>query len=353
MSINPSPPSGLPTVDAPCSLCKSDESIPVRRASDPTAAVLGVYTVVRCLNCGFLYQRPRVRDEYLAECYPATYLPHQERKLRDPFKGNAARLRAVRWALFSALGYSAYEQQSPGLLTRLRAWRLAWRLRWDYLPWVGRGRYLDVGCGSGLALGVARAFGWQVAGIEIDGPAAEKARRFSDEVYVGDILAAPFPSGGFDVVGASHVLEHVTDPLGVLRRMLDWLAPGGLLIVEVPNAGGLGATLFGRSWRPLDLPRHLSHFTRESLTRVVEHAGGRILWCWSRAKPRDYARNLRCWLADRGWNRLARLTELAAVYGIMKLFLEVTLPVVCWLDRGEVLRVGVVPRNDSLRGDPS
>jgi SAM-dependent methyltransferase len=141
------------------------------------------------------------------------------------------------------------------------------------------------------------------------------------------------------------VLEHVPEPVAVLRRMLEWLAPGGVLIIEVPNAGGLGATLFGRSWVMIDLPRHLSQFTPDSLVRSVEQAGGRIVWCWHRAQPRDYARNFRRWLLDRGCNRLARFTE-GRVYGIFKPILELTLPLVCWIGRGEVIRVGVVPRRD-------
>jgi len=86
-----------------------------------------------------------------------------------------------------------------------------------------------------------------VAGIEVDPAAAEKARRFSDEIHVGDILTARFAAGSFDVISAFHVLEHVPGPVAVARRMLEWLAPGGLVIIEVPNAGGLGASLFGRA----------------------------------------------------------------------------------------------------------
>jgi SAM-dependent methyltransferase len=205
---------------------------------------------------------------------------------------------------------------------------------------------LDVVCGSGWALALAQALGWQVAGIEMDGPAAEKARRFTDDIYMGGILSAAFEPGRFDVVTAFHVLEHVPDPIAVVRRMLDWLAPAGLLIIEVPNAGGLGARLYGRSWLPLDLPRHLSHFTTESLASALEKAGSHVIWCWHRAKPRDYARNFRRWLRDRGWNWLARFTERRSVYGILKLFLELTLPVVCWAGQGEVIRIGVVPRRD-------
>jgi SAM-dependent methyltransferase len=110
--------------------------------------------------------------------------------------------------------------------------------------------------------------------------AARKARRFSDEIHTGDVLMAPFANGSFDVVSMFHVLEHVPDPVAVVRRTIGWLAPGGLPIIEVPNAGGFGASVFGRAWSGLDLPRHLSHFTPDTLAKVVERTGGRIAWCW-------------------------------------------------------------------------
>jgi SAM-dependent methyltransferase len=308
--------------------------------------VPGRYAVVRCVACGFLYQRPRVRDENLPDCYPDHYPRHGEPSPRFPLKGSAARVRAVRRALATDLGYASFRDQRVGLATRLRACLLARRLRWDCPPWIGQGRYLDVGCGSGGTVGAAAMLGWRVAGIEPDGAAAEKARRFSDEIYTGDVLEASFAPSSFDVVSMFHVLEHVPDPVAVVRRTLEWLAPGGLVIIEVPNAGGLGASLFGRAWSGLDLPRHLSHFTPDSLASVVERAGGRIVWCWHQAKPRYYLWSLGHWLHDRECHRLARCAEWRPAYGVLKLILELTLPLCRWAKRGEVIRVGVVAAED-------
>lgn len=333
---------GPPTIDAPCCLCGARESEPVWSTPDRAFAVPGRFSVVRCLACGLLYQRPRVRDEHLADCYPDHYPRHQEPSPRIPFKGSVARVKAVRWALASGLGYGAFRDAGVGPLTRVRAGLLGRRLRWDCPPWIGQGRYLDVGCGSGGALAVAKALGWRVAGIEVDPDAAEKARRFSDEIHRGDILAAPFGAASFDVVSAFHVLEHVPNPVAVVRRMLEWLAPGGQVIIEVPNAGGLGASLFGRAWSGLELPRHLCQFTPESLGRVVEQAGGRTVWCWHQAKPRYYLWSLGHWLRDRGWDRFARAADWRPVYGVLKLFLELALPLCRWTARGEVIRIGVV-----------
>lgn len=331
----------VPTVDAPCFLCGAGAADPVWATPDRAFGVPGVFSVVRCRGCGFLYQRPRVADAFLAACYPDHYPRHQEPSPRIPFKGSPARQRAVRRALASRLGYEGLADRRAGLLTRLRGRLLLRRLRWDCPPWRGQGRYLDVGCGSGAALGVARALGWRTAGIEVDAAAADKARRFADELHVGDVLTAPFPPSCFDVVTAFHVLEHVPDPVGMLRRMLGWLAPDGLLIVEVPNAGGLGARLFGRAWSGLELPRHLSHFTPHSLARAAEQAGGRIAWRRHQAKPRYYLWSLGHWLRDRRLEGLARLAERRPVYGVLKLGLEVALPLVARAGQGEVFRVGV------------
>jgi SAM-dependent methyltransferase len=329
------------TVDSPCFLCGASDADPVWRTDDRAFGVPGSYTVARCRACGFLYQRPRVADEALVACYPDHYPRHQEPSPRLPLKGSPGRRLAARWALAEGLGYRALAPERPGLLTRLRGRWLLRRIRWDCPPWRGQGRYLDVGCGSGGALGVARALGWRTAGIEIDADAAARARAFADELHVGDAFGAPFAPGRFDVVSAFHVLEHVPDPVALLRRMLGWLAPDGLLIVEVPNAGGLGARLFGRGWSGLELPRHLSHFTPASLERAVATAGGRVVWRRQQAKPRHYIWSLRIWLRDRGLEGLARLTERAPVYGAIKLVLELTLPLVARAGRGEVIRVGV------------
>jgi 2-polyprenyl-3-methyl-5-hydroxy-6-metoxy-1,4-benzoquinol methylase len=77
----------------------------------------------------------------------------------------------------------------------------------------------------------------------------------------------------FEVVTMWQSLEHVHQPLEVLRAAFRLLTPGGKLLVTVPNFAGLGAQWFGPSWYGLDAPRHLSHFSPETLYRMVSQAG--------------------------------------------------------------------------------
>src|SRR5262249_58695230 len=126
---------------------------------------------------------------------------------------------AARWAPASGLGYEALRDANVSLATKIRGRRLLRRIRWSCPPWIGAGRYLDVGCGSGGSLGVARALGWRVAGIEMDDAAAAKARRFTDELHVGDVLTAPFAPRRFDAGTAFPLLAHVPGPTPPSPRM--------------------------------------------------------------------------------------------------------------------------------------
>jgi SAM-dependent methyltransferase len=168
-----------------------------------------------------------------------------------------------------------------------------------------------------------------VAGIEFDPEAARKARQITPDIFEGDPMAASFPPGRFDVITAFHVIEHLPEPLGTLRRMVEWLAPGGLIIVEVPNVSGVGGRLFGRYWSGLDFPRHLVHFRPETMTAMVERAGGRVVSARHRTKPRYLIRSVRHMLAD-GSGAVAAgglaVVDSRLGRGALKLGLEVTLP---------------------------
>ena len=322
-----------------CPLCGASRAVEVCVERDLALGVPGRFPLARCEACGLLYQNPRVRRDQLARMYPADYPPHA----REPELGGVLRERspALRWTLATRLGYTHLDTRDVTARDRLRARRLRRRVLKNFPRWRGEGRLLDVGCATGRFLQHMAAVGWRVRGIELDAVAAATARTVTPHVVVGDPADVVLPEASFDVITAFHVVEHLPDPGAALTNMLRWLAPGGLLIVEVPNAGGWGGALFGRFWAGLDFPRHLIHFTPATMRALVDHAGGAIVDEWHWSKPRWIIRSLRFALAARG--SPAARTALAALdsrlgRGAAKLTLEVILKAAGPARRGEVAR---------------
>jgi SAM-dependent methyltransferase len=329
----------------PCPLCGERAARKLCVQRDLALGVPGWFALARCSGCGLLHQNPRVRADELKEVYPAGYAAHT----REPVLSRTVRTldRAGRRLLARHLGYQHLEPGPVPAVDRARGLHRRRRILKTFPPWIGQGRLLDVGCATGKFLRQMQAVGWHVAGIEFDQEAAAKATQITSEIFVGDPANAPFPQKSFDLVTAFHVIEHLPDPLGALHKMLGWIAPGGLVIVEVPNAAGLGARLFGRYWSGFDFPRHLVHFTPETMRAMVARAGGRIEREVHRSKPRYLIRSLRHLVADHdgpGAPLARQLVGSALGAGTLKLVLELALSPAPRLRLGEAVRYFIGPR---------
>jgi SAM-dependent methyltransferase len=120
------------------------------------------------------------------------------------------------------------------------------------------GPVLDVGSGEGVLVDALQARGRDARGLERGDPQVTEL------------------DGEWAAVVLWHSLEHLREPGAALEAAARLLAPGGLLVVAVPNAASLQAQAFGSRWFALDLPRHLTHIPAGALRRRVEELGLRV-----------------------------------------------------------------------------
>jgi SAM-dependent methyltransferase len=132
---------------------------------------------------------------------------------------------------------------------------------------------LDAGAGRGRFVVSARAAGYDARGIEPSARGAQAASELGAPVDRVAIEDARVASGSLEAVTLWHVLEHLGDPSAALERIAGWLAPGGWLLVGVPNLASWQARIGGERWYHLDVPRHRAHFTPQGL-RVLLGATG-------------------------------------------------------------------------------
>lgn len=198
------------------------------------------FTVRQCHGCGvaFTWPRPCKMDRY----YPATYRSYV--------------------GLVSATLRVLYKLQ-------VRKWSRTF----------GQGTVLEIGCGRGWMLESFASYGWKVVGLERTVASAREARATSGvPLYVGSLNALK-GNGPFDLILLYQVLEHLPHPSETLSQCKRLLKPGGILIVAVPNFGSWQARLFREQWFHLDVPRHLVHFTKESLSVVLNRCGFGVDGC--------------------------------------------------------------------------
>jgi SAM-dependent methyltransferase len=197
----------------------------------------------------------------------------------------ALRLQLISLARCSACGTAVTDERaaSTGDLYEVGAYRPGTpRLHGLVRPLLGRfdharldmlrplvlppARILDAGAGRGRFVASARAAGYDAFGLE---PSRRGDRGEAAGVRRVSIEEADIEPGSLDAVTLWHVLEHLEDPRLALQRIHSWLAPGGALLVGVPNLDSLQARLGGSRWYHLDVPRHRVHFTSVGLHRLL------------------------------------------------------------------------------------
>jgi SAM-dependent methyltransferase len=224
--------------DARCDLC----GVTVWKTY--AAAVLDYITgetfdLLRCNRCGFIVTQPMPPD--LAKYYPARYRTERQK-------------------------------QTGSWRVRQRATMLE-----KHFPPKFRGRILDLGCGTGAFAKEMQQRGWTVAVTELnDAVLTEMHAAGMEAKRPEDALANGF-GHEFDAITAWHVLEHVPEPLKLAQWARRNLSQVGVFQATVPNVASWQADHFGKQWLHLDVPRHLFHFTPETLAMLVDKSDMKII----------------------------------------------------------------------------
>jgi SAM-dependent methyltransferase len=252
---------------ASCPLCGADRADPFREAPDRFFPQSGpLYKVQRCRQCSMIYLNPRPAEKDSGRFYEhADYLP------------------------FASL--SSTRSLTARLYGVMRRANLRWKRRIiiDFLQSIPpsfqknsaekRNRLLDVGCGTGEFLVEMRNAGWQVEGLERDERAAAWAREhYQIPVAAGSVAQLAAAPQQYDLISLWHVLEHLYAPGKALEILAGRLRDNGRLLIAVPNIAGVDARVYKSNWVALDAPRHVNHFSLETLGRLGSKHGLTLHW---------------------------------------------------------------------------
>ena len=198
------------------------------------------FDIVACSDCGLLFTSPRPETSKIQAYYDSSkYLSHQE--------NNSGFI--------------------PRLYEVIKSINLNRKLKIATLGKTGLS-VLDIGCGTGDFLHKAQVHNCNVSALEPNEHAREiAAKRLNKQIFRPEDIST-IPDDSFDVITMWHVLEHVEDLQDEVHHLHRMLRNGGRLVIAVPNHNSYDAQYYKDKWAAWDVPRHLSHFDKNSMKRV-------------------------------------------------------------------------------------
>lgn len=219
-----------------CPVCGGESSKKVMDCIDYTVS-RETFSIVQCTKCGFKYTNPRPDDKEIGKYYESEE-------------------------------YVSHSNSKKGLINTVYHWVRNYSLR-KKVELINsqskKGNLLDIGCGTGEFLSTAVANGWKGQGIEPNDKARNQAISNHKLNVLPESGIASLQNNNFDVITMWHVLEHVHTLNERVLEIYSLLKPGGKAIIAVPNCTSYDASVYGKEWAAYDVPRHLYHFTPETM----------------------------------------------------------------------------------------
>jgi len=226
-----------------CPICGNDKFNFLFECKDFTASKT-FFEIHSCASCSFTFTNPRPGPEDIGNYYESNqYISHH----------------ADKWGLIPFL------------------YRIVRKIQFRYKTGIikkyssGTIKLLDIGCGTGNFMEYGKSLGWDIVGIEPDLDARntcqQKGLFVNPETFLNEDI------NQYSVITLWHVLEHVHKLDERLKQIKNHLSPGGIIVVAVPNLNSYDAKFYRESWAGFDVPRHLSHFNKTTLTLLFKKYG--------------------------------------------------------------------------------
>jgi len=148
--------------------------------------------------------------------------------------------------------------------------------------YVDKGKVLEIGTAVGTMLDLFKEDGWETWGVEPSGSAGVASKK-GHKILKTTFEKAKLDKNYFDAVVINHTLEHVENPVGVLKKVKTLLKKGGIVYIDVPNFASLASRTMSKNWGFLLPEEHVHHFTPKTLKGVMREAGLKKVWedTWS------------------------------------------------------------------------
>jgi 2-polyprenyl-3-methyl-5-hydroxy-6-metoxy-1,4-benzoquinol methylase len=229
-----------------CPICESNNIEYIFTAKDHLVSG-DKFNIEHCSNCGFRFTNPRPSDDELGKYYDSNeYISHAD-------EGN----NLVNKLYKIARGFTL--KSKLNLINRLTKKR----------------QLLDVGCGTAHFLSYCQQAGWQISGVEPNDLARKQAEEKTSIIIHKNLL--DIEGGIYDMITLWHVLEHLPNLDQIVKQLNDLLAPGGNLLIALPNYEAYEEKRFNQHWAAYDVPRHLHHFNKNSLGKLLNKHGLKIV----------------------------------------------------------------------------
>lgn len=257
---------------AVCPVCQRTNFSTIGKVSDHSQTTQESFLLNSCRHCGLQFINPRPFEDEMAQYYSTAYY-----KL-TPFNDKMSTMK--KFALASWFGYPLTNGASPfhtGVFKLLQPF-FKNKLGRQIPDFVEDGFLLEIGCGRGEYLAKMRDFGWNVRGVDVSQEAIDFAKNhYQLDVCVAGADNLPYDDAFFDVVFLKHVIEHLHEPIAIMKEIFRVLKPNGRILMTTPNTSSLGNRLFGKQWMHYDPPRHLMVYNPKSLSHLFNLTGVALL----------------------------------------------------------------------------